>query len=153
MRLHTGCIDYCKRVCSESWLWEKNPLLFQVTEPVPAVFWSDALLPELQPIPQTCHSLLYLSACLFMCVCVCVNMNVKCELFWQLVSCSHTLLYQCIMFQEMELMGLNVDIVCIHLFHNGCMLIFPFSFPLSERQVHATLTRKQQATLSRFKVL
>ena len=29
-----GLYKHCKRVCAESWLWEKNPLLHQGAEPV-----------------------------------------------------------------------------------------------------------------------
>ena len=38
-----GCTDTRKRVFTESWLWEKNPLLNQRIEPVSAVWRSDAL--------------------------------------------------------------------------------------------------------------
>ena len=38
-----GCSDTRKRVCTESWLWEKNPLPHWGIEPASAVWWSDAL--------------------------------------------------------------------------------------------------------------
>ena len=38
-----GCMDTRKRVCTESWLWEKNPLLHWGIKPVSVVWWSDAL--------------------------------------------------------------------------------------------------------------
>ena len=45
-----GCVDTI-RVCTESWLWEKNPLLHQGTKPVSAACWSDALPTEQHPHP------------------------------------------------------------------------------------------------------
>ena len=44
-----GCKDTHKRVCTESWLWEKNPLLHQGIEPASAACQSDALPTELHP--------------------------------------------------------------------------------------------------------
>ena len=41
-----------KRVCTESWLWEKNPLPHQRIEPAPAPCRSDALTTELYPHPN-----------------------------------------------------------------------------------------------------
>ena len=38
-----GCTDKCKRVCTESWLWEKSPLPHRGIEPASAEWWSDAL--------------------------------------------------------------------------------------------------------------
>ena len=43
MRLHTGVYGHHKRVCNESWLWEKNPLLHQGIKPALAACWSDAV--------------------------------------------------------------------------------------------------------------
>ena len=44
-----GCTDTCKRVCTRSWLWEKNPLPHWGIEPASVVWWSDAVPNELQP--------------------------------------------------------------------------------------------------------
>ena len=44
-----GCIDTKRRVCTESWLWEKNLLLHQGIEPVSTVRQSSALPTELHP--------------------------------------------------------------------------------------------------------
>ena len=38
-----GCTDTRKRVCTESWLWEKNPLPHWGIEPASAAWRSDAL--------------------------------------------------------------------------------------------------------------
>ena len=38
-----GCTDTCERVCTESWLWEKNPLLHRGIKPATVVWWSDGL--------------------------------------------------------------------------------------------------------------
>ena len=38
-----GCTDTRKRVCTESWLWEKNPLPHRWIEPASAAWRSDAL--------------------------------------------------------------------------------------------------------------
>ena len=56
-----GCTDTPKRVCTESWLWEKNPLPHRGIEPASVVCRSDALPTELHPhsisgFPQTVHS-------------------------------------------------------------------------------------------------
>ena len=37
-----GCTGTRKRVCTESWLWEKNPLPHRGIEPASAAWWSDA---------------------------------------------------------------------------------------------------------------
>ena len=50
MRLHTGVYRQCKRVCTESWLWEKNPLPHQVIKPASMTCRSDALPTELHPM-------------------------------------------------------------------------------------------------------
>ena len=42
-RLHTGVYEHRKRVCTESWLWEKNPLPHRGIEPASAAWRSDAL--------------------------------------------------------------------------------------------------------------
>ena len=42
----------CKRVCTKSWLWEKNPLLHQGTEPASVACQSNALPTELYPHPE-----------------------------------------------------------------------------------------------------
>ena len=47
MRLHTGAYGHRKRVCTERWLWEKNPLQHRGIEPASAACRSDALLTEL----------------------------------------------------------------------------------------------------------
>ena len=49
MRLHTRMYGHRKRVCSESWLWEKNPLPHRGIEPASAAWWSDAPPSELHP--------------------------------------------------------------------------------------------------------
>ena len=51
MRLHTGVYEYRKRVCTESWHWEKNPLPHRRIEPASATSRSDALPAELHPHP------------------------------------------------------------------------------------------------------
>ena len=51
MRLHTGVYGHRKRVCTEGWLWEKNPLPHRGIEPVSAACRSDALPTELHPHP------------------------------------------------------------------------------------------------------
>ena len=48
---HGGVRTGCKEVCSESWLWEKNPLPHRGIEPAPAACRSDALPTELHPHP------------------------------------------------------------------------------------------------------
>ena len=45
-----GCTDTCKRVCTESWLWEKSPLQHLGIEPVSAACWSDAVPTELHSL-------------------------------------------------------------------------------------------------------
>ena len=44
-----GCIDTIKRVCTESWLWEKNPLQHWGIEPASAACQSNALPTVLHP--------------------------------------------------------------------------------------------------------
>ena len=51
MRLHSGVYGHCKRVCTESRLWEKNPLPYREIEPTSAAWRSDALPTELHPHP------------------------------------------------------------------------------------------------------
>ena len=55
---HGGYMDTHKRVCTESWLWEKNPLLHQGIEPASAACWSHALPTELHPC---CNNFCFLS--------------------------------------------------------------------------------------------
>ena len=43
MRLHTGVYGHRERVCTERWLWEKNPLPHRRIEPASAACRSDAL--------------------------------------------------------------------------------------------------------------
>ena len=50
-----GVYRHRNRVCTESWLWEKNLLLHRGMEPVSAACRSDALPTELQPHPQPQH--------------------------------------------------------------------------------------------------
>ena len=57
MRLHTGVHGHRKRVCTESWLWEKNPLPHRGIEPASATFRSDFLPTELHPHPKSKSSL------------------------------------------------------------------------------------------------
>ena len=52
MRPHTGMYRHRKRVCTESWLWEKNPLPHWRIEPASAMCRPDALPNELHPRPQ-----------------------------------------------------------------------------------------------------
>ena len=47
MRFHTGVYRHRERVCTESGLWEKNPLLHRGIEPASAACRSDALPTEL----------------------------------------------------------------------------------------------------------
>ena len=49
MRLHTGVYRQRKRVCTESWPWEKNSLPHWGIKPASAVCWSNALPTELHP--------------------------------------------------------------------------------------------------------
>ena len=49
-----GCTDTRKRVCTESWLWKKNPLLHLGIEPASVAWWSDALTDwATSPTPTT----------------------------------------------------------------------------------------------------
>ena len=41
-----------KRVCTESWLWKKNPSLHRGIEPVSAACRTEAVLTELHPLPR-----------------------------------------------------------------------------------------------------
>ena len=50
-----GCLDI-KRVCTEIWLWEKNPLPRRGIKPTSAVCQSNALLTELHPHNCDLHS-------------------------------------------------------------------------------------------------
>ena len=52
MGLHTGVYGHLKRVCAESWLWEKNPLLHWGVELASAACRPDALPAELHPHQQ-----------------------------------------------------------------------------------------------------
>ena len=59
MRLHLRAYGHCKRVCTQSWYWKKNPLLQQGIEPelvLHLAFPSDALPSELSPIWATYDS-------------------------------------------------------------------------------------------------
>ena len=49
MRLHNGVYGHRKRICTESWQWEKNPLPHRGIEPAWAACRSDALPTELHP--------------------------------------------------------------------------------------------------------
>ena len=49
VQLYTGVYGHTNRVCTESWFWEKNPLLRQGIEPASAACQSDALPTELHP--------------------------------------------------------------------------------------------------------
>ena len=51
MWLHNEVHGHCKRVCTESWLWVKNPLPHWGTEPGSVACQSDALPTELHPHP------------------------------------------------------------------------------------------------------
>ena len=53
---HGGCTDTRKRVCTESLLWEKNPLLHEGIEPASDACRSDALSTELHPHQSTLTS-------------------------------------------------------------------------------------------------
>ena len=46
-----GVYGHPKRVCTESWLWDKNPLLHRGLEPASAACWSNALPTVLHPRP------------------------------------------------------------------------------------------------------
>ena len=65
MRLTRGCTDTRKRVCTESWLREKNLLLHQGIEPVSAACRSDALPTELHPCPYSTSSISWIYRPLF----------------------------------------------------------------------------------------
>ena len=43
------CFEYCKRICTESWLLKKNPLPHRGVEPASAVCQSATVTTELQP--------------------------------------------------------------------------------------------------------
>ena len=51
MRLYTGVYGNCKRVYTENWFCEKNPLPHRGIEPASAACRSDALPTELHPHP------------------------------------------------------------------------------------------------------
>ena len=57
MRFQTEVYGHRKTVCTESWLWEKNPLPHRGIEPASAACRSDALLAELYPQPVSSLSL------------------------------------------------------------------------------------------------
>ena len=48
-----GMYGHRYRVCTESWLWEKNPLLHQGMESTSAACWSNTLPTELHPHPTS----------------------------------------------------------------------------------------------------
>ena len=52
IRMCTGVYGHRKRVCTESWLWKKNPLQHREIKPVSVACWSNALLTELHPHPS-----------------------------------------------------------------------------------------------------
>ena len=60
--VHTGAYGHCKRVCTESWLLEKNPLPHRGIEPAPAACRSNAL-------PYSCYLWLYLKTVNVMSIC------------------------------------------------------------------------------------
>ena len=70
------CADTCKRVRTESWLWEKNPLLHQGIEPASMPWWSDAVPTELHPhpilLPSEAATIITLIVLQPLC-CVCTN--------------------------------------------------------------------------------
>ena len=49
MQLHRGVCGHRKRVCTESWLWEKNPLLHQKIKLASVAYWPNTLPTELHP--------------------------------------------------------------------------------------------------------
>ena len=55
-----GCTDTCKRVCTESRLWEKNPLPHRGIEPALVACRSYALPTELHPHPLRLSSVISL---------------------------------------------------------------------------------------------
>ena len=66
MRLHTGMYGHRKRVCIESWLWEKNPLPHRGIELASAACPSDSPPTELHP-----HPCCYCDCCCFFHSCWC----------------------------------------------------------------------------------
>ena len=52
-----GLCRHHKRVCAESWLWEKNPFPHRGIEPASAACQSDALPTELHPRPGQCQQI------------------------------------------------------------------------------------------------
>ena len=63
---HGGCADTCKRVCTESWLWEKMPLPHQRIEPASAAWRSDAVTNQATAPPLHILLLLYFSVASFL---------------------------------------------------------------------------------------
>ena len=59
---------HSKRVCTESWLWQKNPLLHWGIKPASVMCWSDSIPTELHPHPKKILSS-FLSFCLFLLFC------------------------------------------------------------------------------------
>ena len=51
-----GLYGHCKRVCCESWLWEKNPLPHQGIKPASPAWWSNALTNWATSLPHTFHT-------------------------------------------------------------------------------------------------
>ena len=51
-----GCKDTCKRICTESWLWEKNPLPHQGMKPASAACRPNALPTELHHSSHSINS-------------------------------------------------------------------------------------------------
>ena len=109
---HGGCTDTV-RVCTESWLWEKNPLSHRGLEPESVLrltFQSHTLPTELFPARLGCvkstihYAWLY---CVKVC-CVLLNLVVLCEvlLYCVMLCCSlwcfvvflEDLLYDCVKF-------------------------------------------------------
>ena len=58
IQLHTGLYGHRKRVCTESWLWEENPLPRWGNEPALAAWWCDAPTHWATSHPQYIPSLL-----------------------------------------------------------------------------------------------
>ena len=54
-----GQYEHCKRACTESWLWEKNPLPHQGIEPASAACQSESLPTEPHPSPILCSGSQY----------------------------------------------------------------------------------------------
>ena len=65
-----GICGHRKRVCTESWLWEKNPLPHRGIEPASAACRSDAIPTELHPRPCPISVLLVLST-----ICLCMKVS------------------------------------------------------------------------------